>query len=236
MSVETSSTSERKPLNPIVAARLAREQAAKRATEREAEMLANQLNRRPPLETIEGGNPANNQAPAAFRRVPMNTPRRKLEVRAIPGFRLYWHRQSDVERAIEAGYIFVDKAEVSLNSRAIGSASGLGGNTALGSEVSIVGSAGTGERLVLMKIPEQYYLEDKRSLFQEHASRMRAIFEGDVIMMPDGMQGKPGAVVGADGQFRGTGTTYVKQQPYVALFNRGPRVAPQVSGANVRTY
>lgn len=233
---EPSITPGRKPINPIIAARLAREESDRRAAEREAEMLARQLDRKPPEALApSGGNPANDQAPRAFTRVPMNVPRRKLEVRDMPGFRLYWHRQSDVERALDAGYTFVDKKEVSLNSRSIGSASGLGGNTALGSEVSIVGSAGTGERLILMKIPEQYYQEDKRMIFQEHASRMRSIFEGDVIMMPGG-EGRPDVVVGPDGQLRGTGTTYVKQQPYVALFNRGPRTAPQVSGAKVRTY
>lgn len=228
-------TEARKPFHPAIAQRLNREKAQETAAAREAEMLARQFNRKPPVVPQDGGNPANASSPPAFRRVPMNVPRRKLEVRSIPGYRLYWHKQSDIEAAMDAGYEFVDKKEVSLNSRAIGSSSELGGNTALGSEVSIVGSKGTGERLVLMKIREQWYLEDKRTIFQEHASRMKAIFEGDVILMPNG-DAQPDVVVGPDGKLQGTGTTYVKQQPYVALFNRGPRVAPQVSGAKVRTY
>lgn len=225
----------RKPMHPTVAARLAREKAARIAQERENEMLASQMARTPPKADVNGGNPANTRDPQAFRRVPMNVPRRKLEVRDIPGYRLYWHKQSDIDAALEAGYEFVDKKEVSLNSRSIGSASGLGGNTALGSEVSIVGSKGTGERLVLMKLKREWYEDDRRSIFQEHASRLRGIFEGDIIMMPGG-EGRPDVVVGPDGKLQGTGTTYVKKQPYVALFNRGPRVAPQVSGATVRTY
>lgn len=226
----------RKPIHPVIAARLDRERAERAAAENEAAMLAAQLDKKPPATAApDAVNPANLDRPAPFRRIPMTGARRKLEVRPIKGFRLYWHRQTDIEAALDAGYQFVDKAEVSINSRAIGSSSALGGNTALGSEVSIVGSKGTGERLVLMKIKEEWYLEDKQALFQEHASRMRAIFEGDLIMMPGG-EGRPDVVVGPDGQLRGTGTTYVKQQPYVALFNRGPRVAPQVSGAKVRTY
>lgn len=226
----------RKPIHPAIQQRLAREAAEKVAAERENEMLARQLDRTPPTSALpSGGNPANDQTPAAFRRIPMNVPRRKLEVRDIPGFRLYWHRQQDIDRALDAGYQFVDRREVSLNSRAIGSAGGLGGNTALGNEVSIVGSAGTGERLILMKIREEYYQEDKQMIFREHASRMRSIFEGEVIMMPGG-DGHPDIVVGPDGQLRGTGTTYVKKQPYVALFNRGAKTSPTVAGAKVRTY
>jgi hypothetical protein len=225
----------RKPIHPVIAQRLERERAEKIAAEREQEMLTAQLNRTPPIAPLGPQNPANQDRPAPFRRIPMTGARRKLEVRDIKGYRLYWHRQTDIEAALDAGYQFVDKAEVSINSRSIGSPSSLGGNTALSSEVSIVGSKGTGERLVLMKIREEWYLEDKQTLFQEHASRMRAIFEGDLIMMPGG-EGRPDVVVGPDGQLRGTGTTYVKKQPYVALFNRGPRVAPQVAGAKVRTY
>jgi hypothetical protein len=166
----------------------------------------------------------------------MNIPRRKLEVAPIPGFRLYWHRQSDIERAIDAGYVFVDKNEIHINSRQIGAAYAMGGNTDLGSNVSIVGSAGTGERLVLMKIPEEYYLDDKRAIFEEHAKYMRAIFEGDLIMMPDGESGRPDSVVQPGSGVPPTGLTYVKKQPYTALFNRGGKVAPQVTGGRVRTY
>lgn len=226
----------RKPFHPVVAARLAQENAQRIAADREAELIANQLNRTPPADPTPQNNPAAVNAPPTFRRIPMNVARRKLQVRDIPGYRLYWHKQEDIEAAIQAGYEFVDKKEVSLNSHSIGSSSALGGNTALGSEVSIVGSKGTGERLVLMKIRREYYLEDKRAMFEAHASHMRAIFEGDVIMMPDGGAGTPDVVVGPDGRLQGSGTTYVKQQPYVALFNRGPRVAPQVSGAKVRMY
>jgi hypothetical protein len=227
---------ERKPINPTVQARLSREAAEKLAAEREAELLAAQANRTPPPQAAEPQNPANNREISRFNRTPMNIPRRKLEVKEIPGFRLYWHRQSDIEAAIDAGYQFVDKAEVRINSRQIGAAYGIGGNTALGSEVSIVGSKGTGERLILMKIPIDWYLDDKRAIFEEHAKQMRAIFDGELIMMPDGQQGRPDSVVPPGGGTVPTGLTYVKQQPYTALFNRGSKVAPQVTGGRVRVY
>lgn len=229
---------ERKPINPVVQNRLAREEAEQRAAEREAELLAASLGPKvAPVQEAAPQNPANNNGITRFNRTPMNIPRRKLEVAPIPGYRLYWHRQSDIERAIDAGYVFVDKAEVRVNSRSIGAAYGIGGNTALGSEVSIVGSAGTGERLVLMKIPEEYYLDDKRAIFEEHAKQMRAIFDGELILMPDGSGfGRPDSVVDPSGGAAPTGQTYVKKQPYTALFNRGGRVAPQVTGGRVRTY
>jgi hypothetical protein len=225
----------RKPIHPVVAERLARQEAERVAAEREQEMLAAQTNRKPPADLAAGVNPANAAGPPPFRRTPMSLPRRKLEVDPIPGFRLYWHKQSDIERALDAGYQFVDRKEVHVNSRSIGSSSLNGGNTALSTEVSIVGSAGTGERLILMKIREEFYQEDRMAIFAEHTQKMRAIFDGEVIIMQGG-EGRPDIVVGADGQLRGSGTTYVKKQPYVALFNRGPRVAPQVSGARVRQY
>lgn len=229
---------ERKPINPVVQNRLAREEAEQRAANREAELLAQSLGpKTAPVQEQAQPNPANNNGITRFNRTPMNIPRRKLEVAPIAGFRLYWHRQSDIERAIDAGYVFVDKAEVRVNSRQIGAAYGIGGNTALGSEVSIVGSAGTGERLVLMKIPEEYYLDDKRAIFEEHAKQMRAIFDGELILMPDGSGfGRPDSVVDPSGGAVPTGLTYVKKQPYTALFNRGGRVAPQVTGGRVRTY
>lgn len=228
---------ERKPINPVVQQRLSREAAEARAAEMEAEILARSAApKAPPPANAEPQNPANNREITRFNRTPMNVPRRKLEVAPIAGYRLYWHRQSDVERALDAGYVPVDKREVRINSRSIGAAYGIGGNTALGSEVSIVGSAGTGERLILMKIPEEYYLDDKRAIFEEHAKQMRAIFDGELIMMPDGQQGRPDSVVPPTGGAVPTGQTYVKQQPYTALFNRGGKVAPQVTGGRVRTY
>jgi hypothetical protein len=229
---------ERRPINPVIQQRLAREEAERIAAEREKEALAGQLNKTPPAQAAAPDNPANVRGVTRFNRTPMNTPRRKLAVKPIPGFRLYWHKQSDVERALDAGYVFVDKGEVQTNSRQIGAAYGLGGNTALGSEISIVGSAGTGERLILMKIPEEWYFDDKRAIFEEHAKSMRAIFDGEVIMMPDGfgLTSVPDSVVGPAGGAAPTGTTYVKKQPYTALFNRGQKAAPQVSGARVRMY
>lgn len=169
-------------------------------------------------------NPANAASPsaaAARRRVPMNIPRRKLEVDPLPGFRLYWHKESDVDRAFQAGYEFVDKKEVHLNSRQIGAPRGLGGNTDLGSNVSIVGTAETGERLVLMKIRIEHYLEDKKELFQHNARALASIFTGEKIVFPDGSSGPPDS------------RTYVKS-PLKPLFLREPKTQLQVGGALVR--
>lgn len=227
---------ERKAIHPAIAARHARQEAEKRAAERDAEQIAGQLNRAPPPVELPAQNPANpvGAAPFTRARVPMNVPRRRLAVEPIPGYRLYWHREQDIERAIDAGYEMVQRSEVRVNSRRIGASSLASGNTALGSEVSVVGSAGTGERLILMKIREEYYREDKAAIFEEYAENMRTIFEGEVIMMPDGGAGSPGVVATPDGQLVGAGTTYVKQQRYTPILNRGGKIQPQVTGAKVR--
>src|SRR5215469_4028658 len=42
--------------------------------------------------------------------------RRRLEVNAIPGYRLYWHKTSDIPDALAGGWEFVHKDEIQLNS------------------------------------------------------------------------------------------------------------------------
>lgn len=174
--------------------------------------------------TKDTPNPANVQAEAGQergRRIPMSVPVRKLEVDPIPGFHLHWHRESNVDRAKQAGYELVTPTEVRINHRSIGNDKTLGGNTDLGSCVSIVGSADSAnvERLVLMKLKEEWWQEDKAALDARNASIVEGIFEGEKVGIPDG-----------------AGTQDLPANAYVktAILNRGPRKAKQTRGPRGR--
>ncbi len=105
----------------------------------------------------------------AENRRPMALPSMTLEVPEIPGYFLYWHLGSQVERALQAGYEFVDSDEVTLNSKNIADDADKSGNTDLGSRVSIVagtpGAADTSApRLYLMKIRNEWRTADVKAL------------------------------------------------------------------------
>jgi hypothetical protein len=97
----------------------------------------------------------------------MNVPRRRLETSEIPGYRQHW-MDSNPERiaqAIRAGYEFVDSDEVTVYNSAIADDVRQGGNTDLGSRVSVaagksVNSEGKEDRLVLMKLKEEWCAQD----------------------------------------------------------------------------
>jgi len=150
--------------------------------------------------------------PTQRRRIPMSTPRRKLEVvQEIPGFHLHWFRDDKVAQAMDAGYVKVQRHEVSLNINNPGQKPGSNGNTDLGDAVSIVGGKtddGAPIGLTLMKIPEEYFNEDQKVLENHNIAKMQSIFENEMI-------------VGKDGRLSKDATAYVK----TALFNRPKRVA-----------
>lgn len=156
--------------------------------------------------------PGTSPAPTQRRRTPMSTPRRKLEVmQEIPGHHMHWFRDDKIAQALDAGYTKVMRSEVSLNINNPGMKPGSDGNTALDSSVSIVGGKtddGDPIGLTLMKIPEEYFLEDQKVLENHNIQKMQSIFENEMI-------------VGKDGRMSKDATAYVK----TALFNRPKRVA-----------
>lgn len=118
-------------------------------------------------------------------RIPMSTPTRKLEVPPIEGYHLYWFLESNVPRALDGGYEFVKRDEVKLNQHGIATGRGVSGNTDLGTNVSVVAGgvseSGGAERLVLMKIKQEWYDEDRKQLENRNASILEAIFRGEII-------------------------------------------------------
>jgi hypothetical protein len=149
----------------------------------------------------------------------MSVPLRKLEVPDLEGYHLHWIRGSDIPRAIAAWYEFVDYDEVPVNQRNPGVDTEVSGNTDLGSRVSI--AAGTGadsrpERLYLMKLQMQYWLEDRRKVDERNAGVMGSIFRGEKIINDS-----------PTGQRRGDNSMdYVDMERTKAVFSRR-RIAKQ---------
>jgi hypothetical protein len=153
---------------------------------------------------------------ARRKRIPMSVARRKMEVQALPGWHLHWFSDTNVPLAIDAGYEFVDKSEISLNQLGVGANHNMTGNTDMGSRVSIIGSLNKGsddnrgpERAYLMKLKEEYRQEDLQEMARIAARPLEAIFSGEMIAGPEGKLNDSGELV------------YVK----TALLNRGPRKA-----------
>jgi len=141
----------------------------------------------------------------------MSVPLRKLEVPDLPGWHLHWFLEKNVPRAIQAAYEFVDFRELPINSTGIGT-SLEGGSADLGDRVRVlsgVSELSHPEYLVLMKLREEYWLEDRRAIDERNAARMGSIFRGEKILDSDELK------VSSDDQ----ALRYVK----TALFNRPTR-------------
>ena len=135
------------------------------------------------------------------RRIPMSTPSRRMEVPEMPGYRMYWFRESNVPRALQAGYDFVNKEDVKLLNLPIASHPGGDGNTDLGTNVSIVAGTtehGQPERAVLMKIPLEWFQEDQLEIAKKNAQQLESIFSGEVTVGDGGKINEKGHLVYVD--------------------------------------
>jgi hypothetical protein len=169
-------------------------------------------------EILTKNNPANKTVePKGNRRerIPMSVPLRKLEVPEIAGYHLHWIKESNIPRALAAYYEFVEWNEVPVNQRNPGTDTEVSGNTDLGSHVSIAAGMGANdkpERLVLMKLAEEYWLKDREVIDARNAGVMGSIFRGEKILGSE--RDKP----------RDEGSRYVTPETK-ALFARGRRFA-----------
>lgn len=118
------------------------------------------------------------------KRIPMSVPVQKLEAPDIPGYHLHWFRSDAdrIARAQAAGYTFVDEQETAVNAVGLGNNSTRSGNTDMGSRVSVVAGGmdknGQAARLVLMKIPLEYYDEDQKLVAQRNDQVADSILGG----------------------------------------------------------
>lgn len=136
---------------------------------------------------IEKLSPATTAGKSERKRIPMSVPVQRLEAPDIPGYHLHWFAGSPdrLQRALDGGYEFVDEKETKVNSVGLGSDSTCSGNTDMGSRVSVVsgqevGKDGQPTRLVLMKIKEEWWLEDQK-LVEARNEKVAASLRGGLL-------------------------------------------------------
>jgi hypothetical protein len=158
----------------------------------------------PPAKTLAAAatNPANpaTDVPAARKRIPMSVPQARLSTSPIVGYRQYWFLEKNIARAKQAGYEFVNEPNVAMDSQ-------ISGNSDLGTNVSVIGGEGSDgkpERLILMKIKEEWFEEDQKALVARNIMVLQGIFKDQKI--------DHGPTANAEDQ----GQAYVKR----ALLNR----------------
>ena len=130
-------------------------------------------------------NPANVKDAPKRKRIPMSTPVQRLEVPEREGYHRHWFLESRVPRALQGGYDFVKADSVTLNSRSIGTNNSISGNTDLGSNVTVAGDIdenGVANGLVLMEIPEEFWLEDQKAIAERNAAVLQGIFREEKIL------------------------------------------------------
>lgn len=145
---------------------------------------------------------------------PMSVGQRALEVSEKVGWHRHWFRgtPSNIARAKQAGYRFVEKEDVDLNDPDVAGGEGLKG-TDLGTRVSVISgddadSTGQPNRLYLMECPENLF---------EYA---QSILQKTVDMTADALRG--GTVgAGNDGETgKDVAKRYLKEGKVPSLFNR----------------
>lgn len=134
------------------------------------------------------------QSRAERQRIPMSVPMQRLYVPDIPGWHLHWFLNSParIARAQQAGYVFVETDEVDIANFDLGGESAASGNTSLGSHVSVVsgdevGRDGQPVQLVLMKLPQELWLQDQVAVEDRNEQVAKSLRGGDV-----GLAGNPG--------------------------------------------
>lgn len=138
----------------------------------------------------QAANPANppeavtSTGVTARTRIPMSVPQRKLEVPNLPGYVLYWFRDSNVPRALQAGYEFVQRNELPVNQMNVATDKGISGNQDLGNHIRVYGgldAQNQPEFGTLMKIREEWWREDQAKVANKNAGVLKSIFKKEAI-------------------------------------------------------
>jgi len=112
-------------------------------------------------------------------RIPMSVPQPRLSVPDIPGYFLYWFLGKNVPRAKQAGYEFVEDAEIALAHKGVSSdreGADLGTRVSTPAGSDAFDAQGQPERLYLMKLPQQWRdadLKDKAEKSEELLGALR---------------------------------------------------------------
>ncbi len=128
---------------------------------------------------------ARGETPGRRKRIPMSVPHQRLQVPEIPGYHLHWFLEKNVPRALQAAYEFVEDSEVPVHQRGVATSGEISGSADLGSRIRIlsgVSELAHPEYLVLMKLREEYWQEDRAEIDKQNAIRMGGIFRGEQIL------------------------------------------------------
>ncbi len=149
------------------------------------------------------------------KRIPMSTPTLRLEAPEIPGFHCHWIRDWQIPRALQAYYQYVNFDEVPINQRGPATDVMTTGASNLSSQIRVaagIGPDGNPEYLVLMKLPLEYWTEDRKIIDDRNASVLNAVFRGEKIIGTE-----------KDANQDDTKLRYVDKERTRALFNRPTR-------------
>lgn len=137
------------------------------------------------MEKLNPSNRSNEKSTAERKRIPMSVPIQRLEAPDIPGYHLHWFNGTAerIQRAQDGGYEFVDARELRLNNASLGGDSTQSGNTDMGSQVSVVsgedlGRDGQPNRMILMKIKQEWYEEDQKLLEDRNSAIAQSLLQG----------------------------------------------------------
>lgn len=111
-------------------------------------------------------NPAQSSGVPERKRIPMSIPQTRLSVPEIPGFVLYWHLGKNVQRAIKAGYEFVQDDELELSESGVSStreSADLGTRVSSAAGAEMLDAQGQPERLYLMKLRKEWWDDDQKA-------------------------------------------------------------------------
>jgi hypothetical protein len=115
-------------------------------------------------------------------RIPMSVPRQRLAVPEISGYHTHWMRGTPdrIAQARQAGYEFVDQDEVGLANFGLADGGEATVGTDMGSRVSVIAGGGDTDhgqatRLYLMKIREEWWMEDQEALERRSESLAQAL-------------------------------------------------------------
>lgn len=133
-------------------------------------------------------NPANTpvKTKAEPDRIPMSAPVQRLQTVDLPGFHTHWMRSTPerIQQALRAGYTFVQDEEVQLNYKGLASSPLGGGNSDLGSQVSVpagrTDDQGQTVRLILMKLPLDLWDQDQKAMDNRQDKIAEALRSGQI--------------------------------------------------------
>lgn len=127
-------------------------------------------------------------------RIPLSVPQMRLAVPERGGWHRHWFVSKNVQRALRAGYTFVDAQDVEVYNPDIAGDVNTSGSTDLGSRVSMLAGGfieGTteAERLYLMELPSELRTKDLAAMEQVNENIAAALRGGRAT--PGGTGGAP---------------------------------------------